>query len=157
MMGADDTRKILRVEAVTSLDTPDYEALQLDARQTGFMALTRMVDEWRSGVNRFAKPGEVLLAAWIGDRMVGIGGLNVDPYAGRSNIGRIRRLYVIKPAWRQGVGSCLVSAIESAASVGGMTLLQLRTIDHRSAAFYESLGYAPIHGEETVTHRKFLD
>ena len=63
MPAADETVEGLRVDPVMSLDTPDFEALHHDARQTGFGALTRLVDDWRSGADRFAKPGEVLLAA----------------------------------------------------------------------------------------------
>lgn len=153
---ADPTVEGPRVDPVVTLDTPDFEALHDDALQTRFGALTRLVDEWRSGANRFAKPGEVLLAAWIADRVVGIGGLNIDPFAHRPEVGRIRRLYVIQEARRQGVGTSLVSAIESAASASGMSTLQLRTVDQRSAAFYEALGYESIQGEATVTHRKIL-
>ncbi len=156
MPAADETVEVRRVVAVRSLDTPDFEALFYDALQTGFAAITRLVDDWRSGVNRFAKPREVLLAAWIGDRMAGIGGLNIDPYANRPDVGRIRRLYVLSNARREGVGTLLVEAIESAASASEMATIQLRTVDQRSATFYEGLGYLPIHGEATVTHRKAL-
>ncbi len=156
MPAGDETVVCLRVDNVMSPDTPDFEALHHDALQTGFGALTRLIDEWRSGANRFAKPGEILLAAWIGDRMAGIGGLNIDPYENRPDVGRIRRLYVLSNARRRGVGTHLVAAIESAASASEMATIQLRTVDQRSATFYEGLGFLPIHGEATVTHRKAL-
>lgn len=62
MPAADGTKKIIRVGLVSSLETPGFKALHDDALQTGFGALTRLVDDWRSGADRFAKPGEVLLA-----------------------------------------------------------------------------------------------
>lgn len=96
------------------------------------------------------------MAGWIGDRIVGVGGLNIDPYANRRDTGRIRRLYVHQDARRKGAGTRLVLAIESAALASEMSTLQLRTVDPHSATFYEALGYVPIQGEATVTHRKAL-
>lgn len=88
--------------------------------------------------------------------MVGVGGLNIDPYANRLDTGRIRRLYVIQEARRQGVGTGLVSAIESTALAGGFSRLYLRTHDPSSARFYETLGYEPVPDDPRKTHRRAL-
>ncbi len=139
MPAADGPQGSLRVDSVTALDTPNFEALYAEALRTGFGAITRLVDDWRSGANRFAKPG-----------------LNIDPYAHRPDIGRIRRLYVIQEARRRRVGSRLVSAIESAAIAGGFSRLYLRTHDPSSARFYETLGYERVPDDPWKTHRRTL-
>lgn len=46
----------------------------------GFRFVERLMREYRSGLNFFDKSGEVLLTASVQGAVVGIGGLNRDPY-----------------------------------------------------------------------------
>src|SRR5262249_23887642 len=46
-------------------------------------------DDWESGANRFDGPGEVLFEARVGSRLVGICGLDRDPYAQWAEIGHL--------------------------------------------------------------------
>ena len=61
--------------------------------------------------NRFDAPGEILCGHLDQGLLVAVGGLNCDPFAGRPDLGRIRRVYV-RPAWRdKGIGRALVTAL----------------------------------------------
>jgi hypothetical protein len=59
---------------------PDrFAPLLIESEVSGYRFLRRVNDEWASGFNRFTRPGEALIAAEIGGRLVGVSGLNVDP------------------------------------------------------------------------------
>ena len=66
-------------------------ALEKEAVGAGFRFLTRLINEWHSGANRFDAPGECLMAAYLNQQLIGIGGLSVDPYAD-NNVARLRRV-----------------------------------------------------------------
>src|SRR3989442_9087214 len=77
----------------------------------GHGMVSRLVKDWRSRVNRFDRSGEVLLVATDASDIVGVCGLNQDPFDSAARVGRVRRLFVA-PAWRRrGIGSALLKAI----------------------------------------------
>ncbi len=122
----------------------------------GFKPLSWLIREWEAETNRFSLPGEALYEARAGTRLVGICGLNQDPYREDENIGRLRRLYVHPDFRRMGVGKQLVSkAIGDA--VGQFDLVRLRTFDDRSAQFFETLGFLKVEGEAGASHIFAID
>ena len=66
-------------------------------------------------MNRFDRAGEALFGGRIDGQLVGICGLNVDPYAADDGIGRVRHLYVWSIHRRLGVGRALVTHVIQAA------------------------------------------
>ena len=92
---------IERLSDVTSGDVADLLA---DSERLESRIVRRLVDEWGSGANRFDRPGEALFGARGAGRLLGVCGLNVDPYAGDDRVGRVRHLYVQSTSRRQGVG-----------------------------------------------------
>jgi hypothetical protein len=60
----------LRLIPVEQSFWPEFEGLLRDSLADGRRTLLRLAEEWRSGVNRFARPGETLIAAWANDRLV---------------------------------------------------------------------------------------
>jgi len=82
----------------------DIAALLGASLAEGHNLVKRLVDEWNDGTNRFDRPGEIALQARLGTKLVGVGGLNRDPYMDDPGVGRIRHLYVSPHARRQGVG-----------------------------------------------------
>jgi N-acetylglutamate synthase-like GNAT family acetyltransferase len=120
-----------------------------------FRAIDRLVNEFRSGRNRFDRPGEALFCARQADRLVGCCGLNSDPYANDPALGRVRRLYVHPDQRRRGIARALIAAVEDSAT-GTFEHLQLYTGACAAAAFYEALGYARIIGVPRVSHRKSI-
>jgi len=103
----------------------------------------RLVDEWRDGSNRFDRPGEALFGAWLDGRLVGVCGLNVDPYAGDDRVGRLRHLYVLSASRRLGVGRALMAEVLAAARERFETL-RLSTTNPAAARLYESFDFRPM-------------
>lgn len=142
--------RLLRLRAID----PEVLRLVSIAESEGHANMALFVQEYESGRNCFAKAGEILLGAFDRQRLVGIGGLNADPYEPARGVGRVRRMYV-DPAYRSlGVGAMLVGCIESHAR-GHFPALQLFTSSPRAAAFYEKLGYIPQYRHK-VSHSKVL-
>lgn len=129
----------------------DLQPLVTESEQAGMRLVRRLVDEWRDGSNRFDRRGEALFGAWRDERLVGVCGLNVDPYAGDDGIGRVRHLYVLVGARRHGVARALMAETLAAAR-GRFPILRLSTSNPAAARLYESLGFRPV-TEPHGTHR----
>jgi len=125
--------------------------LAADAEREGHRFLGRLTREWESGLNRFDRPGEALFAALEDDRLVGVGGLSVDPYENDSRVGRVRHLYVLPEHRRQGVGRSLMGCI-LAEAWRRFDCLHLRTHNPVAARFYQRFGFRPCVGSSECTH-----
>lgn len=131
---------------------PDASAPLLAAsRAEGLRLVERLVGEYGSGANRFDQPGEVLLGAFADGQLVGVGGVNRDPYAHDERTGRLRHLYVLPPWRRRSVGRQLVAALRAQAPPH-FALLRLRTTNPVAARFYRGLGFVSVAGDEFATH-----
>jgi GNAT superfamily N-acetyltransferase len=129
----------------------EFQALVEESRLEGYWMLVRLADGWREGRNRFRRRGELLLAAWQGDALAGVGGLNVDPYVEGRREGRVRHLYVSAAHRRHGVGRVIVRAIIDQARLH-FPVLNVRAPE-AAFPFYEALGFKRLEGEEFHTHR----
>jgi GNAT superfamily N-acetyltransferase len=87
--------------------------------------------------------------------LIGVCGLNVDPYSVEPRVGRLRHLYVHPSARRSGVGSALVNIITDCAR-SHFDVLQLKTDRTDARQFYAALGFEIVSGDEFVTHRRRL-
>lgn len=145
-----DTSNVL----VTPLaDLPEHDLLPLleESEREGFRFVRRVLEEWRSGVNRFTGRGEVLFGAWIGGTLVGLCGLMQDPYQERPEVGRLRNLFVL-PAYRShGIGAALTQTVIDAARASFDTL-RLRAGTAGAARLYERLGFSPVAKVPDCTH-----
>ena len=137
------------IEPATVLG-PDLDPLVAEADAEGHLFMHRLRDAWASCENRFDRPGELLLTACIDGRLIGVGGLNRDPFAQDPGIGRLRHLYVAQSARRLGVGTVLVHRLLTHAA-SHFALIRLRTFSPDAAAFYARLGFQPT-GEADATH-----
>jgi len=126
-------------------------ALTIESEQHGLRFVRRLAAEWTSGANRFDRPGEALFVARIAGQVVGVCGLNVDPYAARENVGRVRHLYVLTAYRRLGVGRDLVAEVIEAAR-GRFDSLHLRTGNPAAAQLYERLGFRRCVDVDDYTH-----
>lgn len=130
----------IQIIRVSELDEVLIAHLIEESLSQGFRFVERLFQEYSSGVNNFDKPGEALFAALLNSRVIGVGGLNHDPYLNDPNIGRLRHLYV-ESAWRrQGVGGLLVSQIIHEAR-RHYRLLTLRADMLAATTFYQVLGF----------------
>lgn len=139
------------IERVASLPTAELATLVAESEEAGWRFLRRLLDEWSTGENRFERPGEVLLDARDAGRLVGVCGVNVDPYADSPRVGRVRRLYVSVGCRRQGIGRQLVERVVLV-SRGTFDQLRLRTDNPEAARFYEALGFHPRLGLAECSH-----
>src|SRR6185295_8902008 len=113
----------------------------VDSEAAGSRIVRRLVDDWTAGANRFDRPGEALFGALMAGRLVGVCGLNVDPYAADPRGGRVRHLYVLTACRRHGVGRQLVARILEVAA-DRFDSLRLRTNNPSAARLYEAAGFA---------------
>ena len=128
------------IERVIDAPAERLGALLAESERQGFRFVRRLMEEWESGANRFDRPGEVLFVARVGDEVVGVCGLNVDPHADDPAIGRVRHLYVRVSHRRSGIGEQLVADVLEAAR-GRFARLHLRTTDLTAARLYERFGF----------------
>lgn len=142
---------IFQIEALPD----DICELASKAREEGFVFLDRLIKDFGTGENTFAKTGEALFAVRDKGRLVAVGGLNIDPRAHDQSVGRVRRLYVDPESRRDGVGKMLMEVIEQAARKS-FSELRLLTDTERGARFYNQLGYRQVSGLEHVSHIKSL-
>ena len=83
----------MKVERIPELPA-DIGNLVKESQRQGFRFLQRLVQDFSSARNRFDQQGEAFFALIEKGKCVGVGGINIDPYAGDRQIGRVRRVYV---------------------------------------------------------------
>lgn len=146
----------MSVTVTRVVDLPDgIGVLAERAAAEGQRFVARLCDDFATGNNRFAEAGEGLFEATVSGGLVGVGGLNQDPYTGRTRDGRVRRFYVLPDARRHGVGRALLAAIQSAARPP-FDRLTLYTASDVASAFYVSAGFTPSAEHPKVSHWKAL-
>jgi ribosomal protein S18 acetylase RimI-like enzyme len=146
------------VQRIRYLPIQEFTEMLAESKIAGFRAIERLVTDWETGINRFDRPGEALFIARQGapqsgsgsDRILGVCGLNRDPYTDSSKTGRVRRLYVMQDSRRQGTGRTLVHQVIEVAKLS-FDRLHVRTTNPMAAQFYQSLGFMPCH-DESATH-----
>ncbi|HWB27150.1 MAG TPA: GNAT family N-acetyltransferase [Chitinophagaceae bacterium] len=121
-----------------------------EATRNGYYFLQRTIDDWRSGANRFNKPGEMLWGLFAEKELIGIGGLNIDPYSRTQGVGRVRHLYIKERYRRAGYATLLIKKIMEQAAQH-FIVLRLFTDSVGASAFYEKLGFTPT-GEYKASH-----
>jgi GNAT superfamily N-acetyltransferase len=127
---------------------PGLDALSDAALAEGFGFLRRLMQDWASGANRFDQPGEQLIGAFAGTHLLGVCGLNRDPYLRSQGVGRLRHLYVAPGHRRHGIATALVRPL---LGTGDFHQLRLRTDTAEAAAFYLRLGFHPV-ADATASH-----
>ena len=137
------------ITRIQQLEAHALEELRAESSREGYRFIERLCEEWVSGANRFSAPGEALFLAVTGGQVVGVCGLNCDPYARDPRIGRVRRLYVLRAHRRSGVGRALLEAVVAYAR-DHFRLLRVRT--EEAGEFYTARGFRCIASEAETTH-----
>lgn len=128
-----------------------FQLLKDESRLEGYWMLVTLAEGWASGSNRFLKRGEILYGAWQGRELVGVCGLNIDPYLDDRNQGRVRHLFVSAAHRRDGLGRMLIETVIDRAR---QHFAVLNTRAPREAfPFYERLGFQLVEEQEFITHR----
>lgn len=139
------------VTRVRNLTVDEVFPLVLESEREGFRFVRRLYDDYVSGANRFNRDGEALFVAHQLEQVVGICGLNKDPYSQFGNVGRVRRLYVLPDFRKYGVGRRLVSDVILEAKRFYETLT-LRTDNPVADQFYRIIGFSTVHVPDNATH-----
>lgn len=132
------------------LNLDDLARLTQASQTEGFSFVARLAAEYASGANRFEQPGEALFGAYDSE-LLGVCGLNRDPYTGDVQTGRVRHLYVLPDYRRRGIGARLVAEVIAEAR-RHYTLLVLRTTNPAADAFYRTLGFEATTETPSATH-----
>jgi len=126
------------------------EILRAEAARQGFSFVDRLVSDWASGANTFNRPGECFFGATADGRLVTVGGLNIDPYLTRTDVGRIRHVYVLDRWRRTGIGQALMDRLLNEAR-GLFREVRLRVATDSTADFYIRCGFSPAN-DATASH-----
>lgn len=134
-------KRTVSVSRVATLPA-EINTLVEESQQEGFAFLARLLREWESGENRFAAMGEALFVAHVDDAIVGVCGLNIDPFVSEAHVGRLRHFYVSRRLRRRGVGQALLQVVIEHAVGHGFRQVRLRTDSVDAAHFYEHRGFS---------------
>lgn len=145
------------VREVKDLNEYDLSSMLQESMKEGFRHVSRLLQDYADGSNRFDREGEALFAALHNGSVIGVGGLNLlaAEQGGSSRVGRVRRVYVLQRARRLGAGKLLMEAIMEHGRPY-VSVLALRTENPAADLFYQALGFVPAPGKETVTHQLLL-
>jgi GNAT superfamily N-acetyltransferase len=140
---------VVRLVRVESALPDQIDELRTEADAEGVPNQGMLQRDFEGGAERFTKPGEILLACFSGETLVGIGGLTVEPDSSVRAM-RLRRVYVRK-AWRKhGIGRLLGEALMRH-GFAAVDLLTLNAGVPEADKFWESLGFKRVR-HETRTH-----
>jgi GNAT superfamily N-acetyltransferase len=139
------------IARVIDLPRDRFAVLLAESEASGYQFVRRLVNEWERSVNRFTRPGEALFVAELGGMVVGVCGLNIDPYLEDPSVGRVRNVYVLAACRGRGFGRQLVEQA-IAAGRGHFDRLRLRADETGPARLYESLGFRSWPGMPDCTH-----
>jgi GNAT superfamily N-acetyltransferase len=128
----------------------ELKILSEAASAEGYHFVQRTIEEWESRANQFSHPKEILLGYFIGSHIVGMCGLNIDPFSEENETGRLRHLYTHPDFRKQGIAGQLVqSIIQNAGHY--FTRIRLRTDNPIAERFYLKCGFQQV-TEEDATH-----
>lgn len=145
----------MQVRVIETLDSHSLAPLLEEANTEGFDFIARLEDEYKSGLNRFNRQGEILFAVYEDEKMIAIGGLNNDPYLDDPLVGRVRHIYVLNAFRGKGAGRLLLKAIIEEAR-RHYAMITLKTETEEASLFYQSLGFVTEPEIESATHHLSL-
>ncbi|MGP4040951.1 GNAT family N-acetyltransferase [Gracilibacillus sp. D59] len=148
----DKEESTIKIERVTSLEQYKLDLLIDDSLSEGYKFIKRLVDEYTVGSNQFDKKGESLYVAKVDDEVIGIGGLNIDPYLNLPDVGRVRHLYVLRKNRGAGIGKKLLNTIIDEAR-GNFRIIRLSSTDNPAAVnLYIECGFSKVEGIYKASH-----
>lgn len=125
----------------------DFGQLRAEASAEGFRHIETLWEDWQSGHNRFAAPGERLYCATLDGALAGIGGITED-FLDRTGL-RMRRFY-IRPAFRRrGVASAIANEV-LAHALPLHRPIWLYADTPEAGRFWEGMGFVPAQREKTT-------
>ncbi|MQR87641.1 GNAT family N-acetyltransferase [Bacillus megaterium] len=146
----------MRIIRLTYLVKHDIKELLIESQEAGFFFLTKLVAEYKNGQNVFNKTGERLWGVYgKKNKLIGVAGLNQNPYSQYANAGRVRRFYVSAQFRRKGIGKQLLKEIIHYAE-NYYDSLVLYTDTDKAKLFYEQNGFKRVYNQHKITHEYSL-
>lgn len=147
--------KDIYIQQIEDLMIYKYDHLVQESKDEGFHFLVKLISEYENKINTFNKTGECLYGIFQGEKLIGIGGLNEDPYTENNKIGRLRRFYISKDYRRIGIGNWLLNRLLSRAEKY-FELVVLHTDTRQGATFYTANGFVKGELYKGSSHYKAL-
>lgn len=145
------------IEEIETLDKSAIQELLMESESQGYHYLTKMVSQWESGENRFARGNEKLICFKENEKVIGIGGINEEPYLRRKGYGRLRDVFVLTKYRRNHIGRQIVEHLIEFGK-RHYKAITLRIPENKEAGpFYEAIGFLRTDDIETVTHVKWMN
>ena len=120
-----------------------------ESKKEGYNIVDKLINDFKIDKTKFNKKGECVIMCKVGDRVVGIGALGIDPL--NSQRGRIRRLYVSPQYRNKGVGRTLVEELIHYSSKNFKSV-SVNMGKYKVSKFYEGLGFRRYDKEDGITH-----
>ncbi len=99
------------IQQIEDLMIYEHDYLVQESKEEGFNFLIKLKSEYENKINIFNKTEECLYGIFQREKLIGIGGLNKDPYTENNKIGRLRRFYISKDYRRKGLGNLLLNRL----------------------------------------------
>lgn len=142
---------MLQIKKVSDLNNHNIYALLECSVVEGYRFIKRLINEYDNETNRFDKNGEVLFVIELDDQVIGIGGLNIDPYLNNDTVGRIRHIYIEPKHRRKKIGKQLVELLldEAKKHFKGV---RLYTENPLADQLYQMVGFEKVEGQNKASH-----
>ncbi|PGZ52908.1 GNAT family N-acetyltransferase [Bacillus anthracis] len=147
--------KDMHIQPIENLMKYEFKYLVQESKEEGFNFLKKLINEYENKLNTFNKTGECLYGIFQGEKLIGIGGLNEDPYTENNKIGRLRRFYISKDYRRIGLGKVLLNQLLSYAEKN-FKVVVLHTDTKQGDAFYTANGFVKGELYKGSSHYKVL-
>ena len=140
------------IEEITDIEKVDLAEILEESKGLGYGMIERLIREWKSGETDFSKENEAYFAFVADGKVVGVGGVNEEPYLKIKEYGRMRHLYVLKSWRRKGIGSAIVGTTIDFAKKHYILMTLMTPKDGRSDSFYEGIGFEKCTSLNRVSH-----
>ncbi|MDA2516308.1 GNAT family N-acetyltransferase [Bacillus cereus] len=147
--------KDIHIQQIENFMGYEFSHLVQDSEEEGFNFLIRLINEYKNEINTFNKTGECLYGIFRGDMLIGVGGLNEDPYTKDNKIGRLRRFYISKDFRRIGLGNLLLNQLLCHAEKY-FEVIVLHADTKQGDAFYTANGFVKEGLYKGSSHYKVL-
>lgn len=147
--------KDIHIQQIEDLMKYKHDYLVQESKEEGFNFLIKLISEYENKINIFNKTGECLYGIFQGEKLIGIGGLNKDPYTENNKVGRLRRFYISKDYRRVGLGNLLLTRLLSH-SEKYFKVVVLHTGTKQGEVFYNANGFVKGEVYKRSSHYKVL-
>ncbi|GAB6422110.1 hypothetical protein bcgnr5390_03610 [Bacillus luti] len=81
--------KDIYIQQIEDLMIYKYDYLVQESKDEGFHFLVKLISEYENEINTFNKAVECLYGVFQGEKLIGIGGINLDPYTENNKCGQL--------------------------------------------------------------------